>query len=265
MGGMNELRRITGREPTLARRASPAREAKVGSGAGRPTLAETPAPRPLTLREHAVETIRRAIVSGALRPGDRLREEDLAEQLGMSRGPVREAVRALEHEGLVRNEPHRASYVAALSEDEIWEIYRVRAEVEAIAARRVAEAIAADPKRIVPFRSLLERMRGLAAAGELPELAAADLQLHRLILEESGYSQLPRVWATMDGIIRAQTRAVLAEQADGGIVRDTAESHAPVVEALAAGEPDRAAGAVRDHILETRDIWRRVRRGVAGE
>ncbi|MBI3974408.1 MAG: FCD domain-containing protein [Chloroflexi bacterium] len=217
-------------------------------------------PRPLTLREHAVEAIRHAIISGALRPGERIREDELAEKLGTSRGPVREAVRALEQEGLIRSEPHRASYVATLAEEEVWEIYRVRAEVEAIAARRVAEAVAADPARINPYQLLLERMRRAAAAGDLSTLNAADLDLHQLILEDSGYTHLPRVWATMDGIIRAQASAILAEQPHGEIVDYTAESHDPIVAALATGDPERAAAAVRAHILETRDLWQRVRR-----
>jgi DNA-binding GntR family transcriptional regulator len=92
--------------------------------------------RPPTLRTHAAESIRRAILTGELSPGERIREEDLAQRLGVSRAPVREAIRALEQEGLIRSEPHRASYITALDEEEIEHLYRVRAEVEAIAARR---------------------------------------------------------------------------------------------------------------------------------
>ncbi len=235
--------------------ASPRRAAWLRSASG-----EATPPRPPTLREHAIAIIRQAIISGALRPGERVREEELAAKLGISRGPVREAVRALEQEGLIRSEPHRASYVATIAEDEVWEVYRVRAEVEAIAARRVAAAIAADPGRLDPYRRLLEQMRRAAAAGDLATLNAADLDLHLQLLRDSGYVHLPRVWATMDGIVRAQLSAILAEQPEGEIVPYTAESHAPIVEALATGDPEQAAAAVRQHILETRELWQRVRR-----
>jgi DNA-binding GntR family transcriptional regulator len=215
--------------------------------------------RPPTLREHATEAIRRAILSGGLRPGERLREEALAAQLGISRGPLREAVRALEQEGLVRSEPHRASYVATLAEDEVWEVYRVRAEVEAIAARRVAQVVAEDAAQLRPYTDLLAQLRRAVEMGDLPALAAADLAFHHRLMEDSGYTHLPRVWATMDGIVRARMTAILAEQPQGSIVGYTAESHAPIVEALASGDPARAAEAVRAHILETRDLWQGVK------
>lgn len=221
------------------------------------------AQRPPTLRQHAAEAIRRAIVSGALRPGERLREEEMAERLGISRGPVREAVRALEQEGLVRSEPHRASYVASLSEAEVWEIYRVRAEVEAIAVRRVAERIARDAAVAAPYHDLLAAMRRAVAGADLAGLGALDLALHRRLLDDSGYTHLPRIWSAMDGVVRAQLGAFLAEQPEGTIVRYTAESHVPIVDALAAGDPDRAAAAVRQHILETRDLWVAVRQSEA--
>jgi DNA-binding GntR family transcriptional regulator len=216
-------------------------------------------PRPLTLREHAIQTLRQAIVSGALPPGERIREEELAQQLGISRGPVREAIRALEQEGLVRTEPYRASYVTSLSEEELEHLYRVRAEVAVIAARRLAGAMAAEPARLAPYATLLEEMRGAAAQGALARLSGADLRFHQQLLEDSGYAILPRVWATMDHIVRARTAAILAAAPDEAVVVYTAESHAPIVEALKGGDPEQAAQAVRRHILETRDILHRRR------
>jgi DNA-binding GntR family transcriptional regulator len=215
-------------------------------------------PRPLTLREHAVETIRRAIITGALQPGERLLEDRLAERLGISRAPVREAIRALEYEGLVRSEPHRASYVVALEEDEIDDLYRIRAEVETLAARRAARAIAGAPEKATPYRQLLERMRRAVAVGDVVEVTVADLELHRLILEHSGYVVMPRVWGAMYGILRART-SLVAERAGDRLTAYTAESHAPLVEALASGDENAAATAVRHHILETRDMWAAVR------
>lgn len=221
------------------------------------SLGAMAAVRPPTLREHAVQTIRQAIVSGALQPGGRIREEDLAQQLGISRGPVREAIRTLEQEGLIRTEPHRASYVTSLSEEELDHLYRVRAEVEGIAARRVAALIEADGGRLLPYAARLAEMRAAAAAGDLAALALADLRFHQLILDDSGYTILPRIWATMDNIVRARTSAILAASPRGDIVAYTAESHAPIVGALEQGNADEAAAAVRHHILETRELRHR--------
>ena len=213
------------------------------------------ASRPVTLREHAVVSLRQAILCGALRPGARLVEEDVARRLGISRGPVREAIRALEHEGLIRSEPHRASYVAVVDEEEVERLYEVRAEVEAVAARRVASIIAADRSRLAPYQALLDRMRRAAAEGDLDTLAAADLDLHRRLLDDSGYAVLPRVWQAMDAVLRWRVRQILAQPGQAAIVAYTAESHAPIVETLSQGDPEVAAAAVRQHVLETRDLW----------
>jgi len=216
------------------------------------------AERPPTLRQHAVERIRDAIITGALEPGERIVEEDLAHRLGISRGPVREAIRVLEQEGFVRSEPHRASYVAELGEEEIEQLYAVRAEVEAIAARKVAGLIRQDPERAAPYHALLERLRAAASRGDLDGLARADLDFHDRLLHDSGYQVLPRVWRAMDGVVRARTAAILARRGRAGddrrIVAYTAESHTPIAAALTAGDPDGAAAAVRRHILETRDL-----------
>ena len=231
----------------------------VGTAEGLPR-----AERPPTLRQHAVERIRDAIITGALEPGERIVEEDLAHRLGISRGPVREAIRVLEQEGFIRSEPHRASYVAELGEEEIEQLYAVRAEVEAIAARKVAGLIRQAPERAAPYGVLLERLRAAAARGDLDDLARADLDFHDRLLRDSGYQVLPRVWRAMDGVVRARTAAILARRGRAGpesagaddrrIVGYTAESHAPIAAALAAGDPDGAASAVRRHILETRDL-----------
>jgi DNA-binding GntR family transcriptional regulator len=233
-------------------------------GAAGPAEGLPRAERPPTLRQHAVERIRDAIITGALEPGERIVEEDLAHRLGISRGPVREAIRVLEQEGFIRSEPHRASYVASLGEEEIEHLYAVRAEVEAIAARKVAGLIRQAPERAAPYDDLLARLRSAAARGDLDELTRADLDFHARLLRDSGYQVLPRVWRAMDGVVRARTAAILAQRGRGQagptgpgrrIVAYTAESHAPIAAALAAGDPEGAAAAVRRHILETRDLW----------
>ena len=250
---MRPVRRPLGQPARLpSERESPVRPRRL--------LAPVPPGRPPTLVEHALDAIRRAIVYGELKPGERLWEEELAAQLGISRVPVREALRALEYEGLIRSEPHRGSYVAAPAEEEIEEIYRIRAEVEATAAGGAARVIAGRPERVAPYQELLGRMRHAAAAGDLHDLAAADLDFHRLILDDSGYSVLPRVWSAMFGIVRGRLSIILASAPrHDDVVAYTAESHAPIVAALATGDPERAAAAVRQHILETHELWKRVK------
>src|SRR5919199_1243198 len=92
---------------------------------------------PRALSRRIVDQLKRVIIAGELRPGDRVLETDLAEQLGVSRGPVREAFRQLEQEGLLVSYPHRGTFVASVPEDEIEEVYALRAQIEVYATRRV--------------------------------------------------------------------------------------------------------------------------------
>src|SRR3954469_14550899 len=103
---------------------------------------------PRALSDRLVDPLKRVIIAGELRPGDRVLETDLAEQLGVSRGPVREAFRELEQEGLLISYPHRGTFVATLPEDEIEEVYALRAHLEGYAARRVVNERQAEALQV---------------------------------------------------------------------------------------------------------------------
>src|ERR687884_101601 len=107
---------------------------------------------PRALSRRIVDQLKRVIIAGELRPGDRVLETDLAEQLGVSRGPVREAFRQLEQEGLLVSYPHRGTFVATVPDEEIDEVYALRAHLEAYAARRVV-AEHRDATLAVPDRA----------------------------------------------------------------------------------------------------------------
>src|SRR5918998_4976666 len=131
----------------------------------RPARLERLEPRALSRR--IVDQLKRVIIAGELRPGDRVLETDLAEQLGVSRGPVRQAFRQLEQEGLLVSYPHRGTFVASVPEDEIDEVYALRAHVEVYAARRV---VARQPDEAA--RALQELVDAMQAAADAKDLAA---------------------------------------------------------------------------------------------
>src|SRR6266536_3275384 len=131
---------------------------------------------PRALSRRIVDQLKRVIIAGELHPGDRVLETDLAEQLGVSRGPVREAFRQLEQEGLLVSYPHRGTFVATVPDDEIDEVYALRAHLEAYAARRV---VTERREEALPILSeLVEQMVTAAQAKDLPGLADLDLQFH---------------------------------------------------------------------------------------
>ena len=201
---------------------------------------------PRALSRRIVEQLKRGIVGGELRPGDRVLETDLAEQLGVSRGPVREAFRQLEQEGLLVSYPHRGTFVASVPEDEIEEVYALRAQIEVYAARRV---VARQPEEAArALQEIVDAMEEAARAGDLPDLADRDLQFHDTLLALSGYQGLHRIWRSMDGLVRARTYARLAAMNDPELVARTARIHQPIVDAIRAGDADAAAEAVAGHI-----------------
>ena len=203
---------------------------------------------PRALSRRIVDQLKRVIIAGELRPGDRVLETELAEQLGVSRGPVREAFRQLEQEGLLVSYPHRGTFVATVPEDEIEEVYALRAHLEAYAARRVVKE--RPDEALAVLGELLEQMLVAAKEKDLPGLADIDLQFHDTLLELSGYQGLHRIWRSMDGLVRARTYATLALPGRDELIDYTAGSHRPIVEAIRTGDPDAVDAAVKHHIHE---------------
>ena len=217
---------------------------------GRSARLEKLEPRALSRR--IVDQLKRVIIAGELRPGDRVLETDLAEQLGVSRGPVREAFRQLEQEGLLISLPHRGTFVATVPEDEIEEVYALRAHLEGYAARRVVAE--RQDEAVTLLSDFLEQMLQAARSDDLPGLADLDLQFHDTLLELSGYTGLHRIWRSMDGLVRARTYATLALPGRRELIEYTARSHRPIVDAIRSGDPDAVDAAVKHHILEVPNL-----------
>jgi DNA-binding GntR family transcriptional regulator len=195
------------------------------------------------LREQVKELLLERILSGAYRPGDRLVETRIAQELGTSQAPVREALRDLELLRFVESEPFRGARVRAVSAEELAEIYPVRAAVEELAAREAAVALHG---RTGPLESELDAMRRAAADGDLHGLVEHDVAFHRLIVEASGNRILLDVWTSL----RVEARTIITALATGIDHHELAETHEPVLEALSAGDPERAGRAMRRHIEE---------------
>jgi DNA-binding GntR family transcriptional regulator len=199
--------------------------------------------RPLS--EEVYDVLRAAILSGRLAPGARLVEADVARQMSTSRSPVREAVRKLEREGMLEYKPRRGTVVVALSREDVWDAYRLRAHLEAYAAS-LAAARASD-QHVAQLSELIERMRRSAAADDLAGLLAADVDFHRLLCEASGSRRLVQVWRSLDP---ERWTLLSGLRARGLSLAQLAERHWPIVAALGSRTPETAEGIVRTHILE---------------
>lgn len=206
-------------------------------------LAALEAPR--SLAEEAANAIREQILTGGFLPGERLVEARIAQQLGVSRGPVREAFKLLGAEGLVEEEPRKGTFVASVTSSDVKDIYELRAAIEASAARLVAGSD--DDGSIA---SLRDAFGALEEAGDRADPRAAthaDLAFHEALCRLSGNRRLYEVWVKYVPMIRALLRL------DEHLLRsphEVREQHRPILEAIEMRDPDLAAARAEDHCRE---------------
>jgi len=179
-----------------------------------------------------VPLVRRQILEGELREGERLNEVKLAEQYGISRSPIREGIQALAAEGLVRLVPGRGAFVAAMTAEDVRELGQVREAIESHAARIVAEA--GDPERIARLERAVEALE-----------SAVEADFHRVLLEATGNERLVTVGASVADRLRlARSRSATRP----GRVDEAVEEHRSILEAIRSGDGDAAASAMLRHV-----------------
>jgi DNA-binding GntR family transcriptional regulator len=187
------------------------------------------------------EQIRAMILGGRLKPGERLVEESLSAELGVSRVPVREALLALSAQGLVRIEPRRGATVAEITPRIVAELVEVRALLEGLNARLAAQRH--DPEIIAQLTDTLERGNAAAKVGTRAELAQLNAEFHERLAEASRNSVLSDV---MRGL---RERTSLAFAINGRArARDDWQEHAGVLAAVIAGDSELAALLANRHV-----------------
>jgi DNA-binding GntR family transcriptional regulator len=203
------------------------------------------APEFRPLRHDAYAALYEAILLGRLPPGERLVEAEIARQMGISRGPLREAIRQLEQDGLVEYRPRRGAVVAELTRERVLDAYSTRVELEGFAARLAAQRMtAADVARL---EGLCETMQRCAAAGDSAGLLQADVKFHQAVCEISGNRVLLRLWTSLGP--HAWTLFSGAQQRGYGLAA-LAERHRAVLAALRSGDAACAERIAREHTLE---------------
>ena len=202
------------------------------------------------LREQIRELLLERILGGELESGDRIVELQIAQELGTSQAPVREALRELQSLGFVEHEPYRGTRVRRITEEELAEIYPVRAALEELAASWAASRI--DGK-VGELEREFEAMREAAGRDDLQDLAAHDATFHRLIVEAAGNKVLLDTWRTL----RVEARVVVTALKTDIDLQELAELHRPLLEALKEGSPEKAGGALRQHFETLRTMMKR--------
>jgi len=213
---------------------------------------ELPLPRvqPRVLRQEVLVALRAAILSGDIAPGARLLEADVATKMGVSRAPVREAMRQLEQEGLVESFAHRGAVVTGLPEDEVEAIYELRALIETKAIERVCQT--ATTEQIATLDALVEEMQQARSRKDTAEVAELDLRFHGRLIELSGFSLLRHIWSSLDGLVRVKSYQAVQRPGRSAayFLREAVSSHATLVDAIRLGDAPLAMARIQEHILE---------------
>jgi len=191
--------------------------------------------------------IERMILRGELRAGQRINEVELAERFRTSRGPVREALRALEECGLVRAERNRGTFVRDVSLAEADEVYDVREVLDELIGRRLAEGI--SERQLGQLRDLLARMDAAVAERDVKRYHQLNLDFHDALVEFAGNRRLAETY-------RRLTKELLLFRLqglqDGGGFEVSNAEHKAIVKAIASRDAGRAGRVLRAHAADSR-------------
>jgi DNA-binding GntR family transcriptional regulator len=198
----------------------------------------------VVLSDQVKEFIVDAIMSGEFGPGDRVVESSLARRLGVSQAPVREAIRDLVLMGFLETEPYKGTSVRSFSPEELWEVYTVRAALEALGARLAATRLTeAD---VETLRGILNEMIDAGRKRDMDRMTRLDNSFHETIIQISGNKLLYQLWQTL----RFGYWTIVTAKMSSFDLEYLALRHEELLNALKSRNPQKAMRAMRRHIEE---------------
>lgn len=195
------------------------------------------------LREIVFETLREAIINATLKPGERLMEIQLAEEMGVSRTPVREAIRKLELEGFVVMVPRKGAYVADISTKDIADVFEIRAALEGLAAGLAAERITEE--ELEKLERILVKIGECVKNNDLEKLIEVDTEFHDTLFKASRNERLVQIVSNLREQIQRFRTASLSTP---GRMKYALEEHKKIVEAVSERNVELAQALAREHI-----------------
>ncbi|WP_253189372.1 GntR family transcriptional regulator [Vibrio ponticus] len=189
-----------------------------------------------SLEEQAADYLREKIVKGEMDQGEKIVESTLAKDLDLSRSTVRMALNTLSHEGLVVQKPYAGWHIFSLDDEDLWELYNLRVALESQAAAMAAEKATEEDK--TKLRTVFQEYCDLCAQPEsdIQMISEADFNLHRCIIEISGSKRMEKAFSQ----IANQLQGYLCMTHEDYDLTQSALSHAPMIEAICAGDADKA-------------------------
>lgn len=194
----------------------------------------------------AANEVRKLIVSGELAPGDKLKEPPLAGRLGISRPPLREALRTLESEGLLEQSPRRGYRVVSMTAADIDEIYSLRRALEMFALDRLLSRN--DPSVYVALDPVMKAMRSAAKRGDRAAVVQANVDFHTALVDAAGHGRLSETYRSLMLQMQLCMAAnVLNEARTKGDLTKGCDRHAELLDCLRSGDPQRIRREFEEH------------------
>ena len=200
-----------------------------------------------TLAQQVADKIVEAVADGAIRPGERITDSAIAQRLGVSRNPVREAMKMLEAQGIIISSPHRSTHVVAFDRAKVGEIARARVAIEKIAFAEAALAYARDPRLLAELDRIIETMEQCARWDDANGVTKADLAFHRAVCVASGNKIALTLWETIARHMRISFKLELQE--DTAPLNQIPEHHRRLRNALAQGDRENVEHEIEQHIM----------------
>lgn len=197
----------------------------------------------LPLRDVVFKTLRQAILTGELKPGERLMEIHLANRLGVSRTPIREAIRMLELEGLVTMIPRRGAEVSRISKQDITDVLEVRASLDALAVRLCCERI--TPEEIAQLEKAADAFSQAIASGDLTAVAQADVDFHDIIVSASKNKRLMQMVNNLaERVYRYRLEYIKDKSSHNNLIRE----HREILDFIKKKDSSSAEAAIISHV-----------------
>ena len=203
---------------------------------------------PRTLKENVTDILRQMIINGELAPDTELNQVGIANQLGVSRGPVREALGQLEQEGLVHSIPYKGVFVTSLTRRHVEELYSIRIVLETLAVERAIDRITEED--LATLNQIVEEMSIEAKDQNLQRLVELDLEFHEQLVRVADHELLYKLWKQVEiGVLRClHTRHQIYTFLD-----EVVGSHPTIVMALADRNKEWSVEILREHVRESEE------------
>jgi len=201
------------------------------------------------LREMVYEELKMQILTGAIIPGMRMMEVELAEEMGVSRTPIREAIRKLEKEGLVTIEPRRGAYASMISTEDMVEILEVRQDLEGLAAFFAADRM--KPEQMAELRETSNNYNEAVASGNMEDMIKCDTKFHRIIVDSCHNKILEHMIEQLQELV-LRFRYIYYDNFRRA--ENMPEEHEAIVAAIASGDANKARDAADIHIERLKEL-----------